>query len=65
MKVLLAGKQRWKDARDRARVANEIAEALYLPGRAQRLTRWSPEFLARLGDSPDSGESNTSHAHQM
>ena len=44
--------------RDRKRLANDIAEALYLPGRTERLQRWSPEFLARLGDFPDLDEAN-------
>jgi hypothetical protein len=56
--VFLAGNNR-RIARERTRRANEIAEAYYLPGRAERLERWSPEFLARLGDFPDPHEVNS------
>ena len=56
--MFVAGKNRRKIARDRKRLANEIAKACYLPGRAERLMRWSPEFLARLGDFPEPAEVN-------
>ena len=58
MHMFVARKSQRKIVRDRKRLANEIAEAYYLPGRAERLQRWSPEFLARLGDFPDPGEVN-------
>lgn len=56
MNVLVTARKRHQLARERTRRANAIADALHLPGRAERLNRWSPEFLARLGDTPDPGE---------
>jgi hypothetical protein len=37
-------------------VAKEIAAALHTPDRKERLARWSPEFLAGIGDHPDPDE---------
>lgn len=53
---IVNGLRQASSTRTSRRQAEQIAAALYLPGRQQRLDRWPAEFLAEIGDHPDPDE---------